>query len=575
MKQEREDLLSENKSNNTTSAYEKTGMYPFDPDCFAWTEAMDNVGLTSSTQRDYKRQVSYEIYANETCGLVELSPDEKKTLRDDMDLDEDLGLPDQIVATLRGHTILKKWRQKVDEMSVEGNEWVDMAKSYLPLTFADEDGDKIAMRLVHFIQVGQQELKAAPPKTKEEKRCEAAIDILRATCETSAVKIQYVPDKIHGTAVKLKDAMWMVFLRDDRNFTVNQIDLLDPAKYEIIEAAQNLSIETKRKHQQKQNRQRARDELKLKEDLQARARKLREQNDLQFYQAMLRKQQESSFGPEEFLSMVRDLRRPFCCEIDGRPIEITELDCAMMMRNEVTDMLTTKVLVQKRKDDEENNNGPNKRRRTGGNAAVNTVSGACCFTALQQTSRRDRNSSRKEREAKRKKLVNEDKEIKTMLEAIQRLKEKFPDNTIVGNSPPGFVDDNQNNNENEPRVANLAAAADQRIATTPLLQPVAAQCKRYWDVSEQSSPAQLKLILRMFAPGSGLLSKGRDTQWSHIKDHILGDLTKLSFDAKHESLGRRLLAIEKQLQELEESEKEDDVEDDDEDVNEDVNELDA
>ena len=140
-----------------------------------------------------------------------------------MDLDEDLGLPDQIVATLRGHTILKKWRQKVDEMSVEGNEWVDMAKSYLPLTFADEDGDKIAMRLVHFIQVGQQELKAAPPKTKEEKRCEAAIDILRATCETSAVKIQYVPDKIHGTAVKLKDAMWMVFLRDDRNFTVNKL----------------------------------------------------------------------------------------------------------------------------------------------------------------------------------------------------------------------------------------------------------------------------------------------------------------------------------------------------------------
>ena len=79
MNQEREDPLSENKSNNTTSAYEKTGMYPFDPDCFAWTEAMDNVGLTSSTQRDYKRQVSYEIYANETCGLVELSPDKKKT----------------------------------------------------------------------------------------------------------------------------------------------------------------------------------------------------------------------------------------------------------------------------------------------------------------------------------------------------------------------------------------------------------------------------------------------------------------------------------------------------------------
>ena len=55
-----------------------------------------------------------------------------------MDLDVDLSLPDQIVATLRAQTILKKWRQKVDEMVVEGNEWVNMAKSYLPLTCADK-----------------------------------------------------------------------------------------------------------------------------------------------------------------------------------------------------------------------------------------------------------------------------------------------------------------------------------------------------------------------------------------------------------------------------------------------------
>ena len=291
---------------------------------------------------------------------------------------------------------------------------------------------------------------------------------------------------------------------------------------------------------------------------------------------MLKQQAASTFGPQQFLEMVFELRRPFRCTIEGRGIEISEQDCALMMKNEVTEMLNNKVLVTKRKEVESNNNnddGPNKRRHTGGNAAVNTVSSADCFTALQQTSRRDKNSCRKEREAKRKKLVNEDKEIKTILEAIQCRRVKFPDNNATVGISQGPV----KNNENDPSpVANLAAAASTTVvANTMILQPVAAPCERYWEVSEKSSPAHLKLVLRMFAPGSGLLSKGRDTQWIHIKDHILVNLTKLSFDAKHESLGRRLLAIEKQLQEFEEADKEDDVEDNDEDVNEDSNELDA
>ena len=144
------------------------------------------------------------------------------------------------------------------------------------------------------------------------------------------------------------------------------------------------------------------------------SKELRTQKDLQFFEDMLKQQAASTFGPEQFLEMVFELRRPFRCTIEGRGIEISEQDCALMMKNEVTEMLNNKVLVTKRKEGESNNyndDGPNKRRCTGRNATVCTVLGADCFT--------DKNSCRKEREAKRKKLVNEDKEIKTILEAIQ------------------------------------------------------------------------------------------------------------------------------------------------------------
>ena len=60
MELEQQDLLSDKRSNNTTSAYEKTGVYPFDPNCFAWQEAIENIGQTSTLDQDEKRKVQYE-----------------------------------------------------------------------------------------------------------------------------------------------------------------------------------------------------------------------------------------------------------------------------------------------------------------------------------------------------------------------------------------------------------------------------------------------------------------------------------------------------------------------------------
>ena len=101
MDQERQDLLSDKRSNNTTSAYKKTGVYPFDPNCWAWTEAIENLGQSSKIERDEKRKVQYEAYPKEGHDLVRLSQGQRHALWEGMDIDAGAGLVNEsIVAKL-------------------------------------------------------------------------------------------------------------------------------------------------------------------------------------------------------------------------------------------------------------------------------------------------------------------------------------------------------------------------------------------------------------------------------------------------------------------------------------------
>ena len=77
MDQVQQDLLSDMQSNNTTSAYEKTGIYPFNPKCLAWTEAIESIGQTSTIHRDARQKVRYEFVPNGRTDLVVLSADNK------------------------------------------------------------------------------------------------------------------------------------------------------------------------------------------------------------------------------------------------------------------------------------------------------------------------------------------------------------------------------------------------------------------------------------------------------------------------------------------------------------------
>ena len=76
--------------------------------------------------------------------------------------------------------------------------------------------------------------------------------VLPTSAQTNNIHIKNLPLKIKGTAVKHKGRMWKVFLWDDQEFSVTQSELLDPTKYEILEVAQNMSIDMKHKHQHQQ-----------------------------------------------------------------------------------------------------------------------------------------------------------------------------------------------------------------------------------------------------------------------------------------------------------------------------------
>jgi hypothetical protein len=230
-------------------------------------------------------------------------------------------------------------------------------------------------------------------KIKEERRCEAVADILRASCVGTSIKIKYLQgdDEIERVAVKRNEGKWIVLLNNNKQILVDPIDLQDPSKFAILPAPQNLSTVQKRNHGQSENQQRARNKALVKQDLHSNAAKLREERDLKFFESMLKQQADSKFGPKEFLLMAGLLHQPFSFDIDGRAVQIAESDCAMMLQKSIIEELTNNMLVdnQKQKKDEDDA-GSIKKRLTGGHATINTVMGADCVTALTQTSHWDK-----------------------------------------------------------------------------------------------------------------------------------------------------------------------------------------
>jgi hypothetical protein len=79
---------------------------------------------------------------------------------------------------------------------------------------------------------------------------------------------------------------------------------------------------------------------------------------------------------------------------------------------------------------------------------------------------------------------------------------------------------------------------------------VEAPLDQYWDVRENSAQDILVLMLRMFLPTCGVLSKARVIQWGVVEKDVLPRLSKAAVDAKEQEYHWRMLTIEGELAKL-------------------------
>jgi len=81
----------------------------------------------------------------------------------------------------------------------------------------------------------------------------------------------------------------------------------------------------------------------------------------------------------------------------------------------------------------------------------------------------------------------------------------------------------------------------------------------YWVFSFTSSQQDLSMILRLLAPDSGVISKGKQQQWKYIEDNLSPMLSQAAVDAKAKEYVRHLATIAVELAALVD-EQEDDLE---------------
>jgi hypothetical protein len=77
--------------------------------------------------------------------------------------------------------------------------------------------------------------------------------------------------------------------------------------------------------------------------------------------------------------------------------------------------------------------------------------------------------------------------------------------------------------------------------------PEVAPVESYWEVSESSDQPDLVLILRLFAPACGKLSKSKTDQFAFIQAKNLNQLSKARVDSKAEELQQRMTEIQSLL----------------------------
>jgi hypothetical protein len=344
--------------------------------------------------------------------------------------------------------------------------------------------------------------------------------------------------------------------------------------------------------------------------MEATARERRKELDTKEYESMIDViKGGDEFTLDDFLALVKRLRTPFRTKVDETVVTVSEDDCAIMMKTSALEAIATTVLVKKRATvDSENGNLPaNKRQRTG-RAACDTTFGANAIQAQHGSQRRDDNQNEKmatkQINALKRELCN-NKETLTLLERRkEKIKHKIenrnrtealrlvsvrgqnyeplvvgaaanesrtlleervsPVLTAVGthrmvseNGPVlTHVGTHMMVSENGPvltpvgthrMVSESSDQSDSTVTSADRVHPVLPAVELYWEVSKASDQSDLILMLRLFAPACGKLSKSKADQFAFIESRNLNQLSQARVDSKVEEIRQRIPEIQATL----------------------------
>ncbi len=181
------------KQNNTTNAWERTGLFPFNPLCEAWTTAIATLGCITEKQKEHQKvTVSYEVQAKNNNSSNILTLEQKNQLQEDLDLGEpgnDFG--DYYVAKIRANCMLARWRDDIEKAVEEGNDREEYSSVLKP--GPKTEAEKLALTLIEFFRPDRAETIDLTQTQKEEvsENCENTVRILNGTALGDGITLTY------------------------------------------------------------------------------------------------------------------------------------------------------------------------------------------------------------------------------------------------------------------------------------------------------------------------------------------------------------------------------------------------
>jgi hypothetical protein len=296
--------------------------------------------------------------------------------------------------------------------------------------------------------------------------------------------------------------------------------------------------------------------------MEATAKERRNESDAKEYALMMSKVKEGDFTLDEYLVMVTRLRNPFRTVIDDPVVTVSQDNCAIMMRTSALEAISKSVLVKKREADVDVVNNPPTKQQRSGRAACDTTFGANGIQAQHGSQRREDNQNEKLALKQKNALIRELANIKEALTLLERRKEKINRQNERRNQTVALRVAPQKNYEKDMRAAHESRTLIEE-AVTPVLPsvgihapreqtviPVLSTVQNYWEVTKLSDQPDLIMMLRLFAPACGKLSKSKADQFAYILDKNQNLQSQARVDSKVEEINQRVPETESILLEM-------------------------